>query len=112
MSDLRVARSAGDRHADAISAHHGNEIRRAETVVSNLNDVAQRAALCFPRQKLQKRLKVGRIKFLGRQELSINGTELVLEFHHAAGEESLDRFAGLGEHRAIHGVTWRLDRKD
>ena len=71
-------------------AQQGNEFRRAETVMPDFDDVADRASVEFIWQQFEKPAEIRRIEFLRRSKLPEQGPEMIAQFRHAGIEEPLD----------------------
>ena len=116
-----VARDVGDRRIVVmLGKHHGNvefaqqryERRRAETVVSHLDDMAQRTAVKRRREEFEEAAEVRFVELFRRRELPQQRPEPCAEFEHAGIEEILDGVAGLREHTAIGREARALDGED
>ena len=64
-----------DRHVELAQQRH--EFRRAEAVVADLDDMAQRMPAEAVRQQFEKAAEIGRVEFFGRRELPQQGAKPV-----------------------------------
>src|SRR5690606_2512819 len=64
------------------------------------------------RQQRQEGGEVVRVELLRRGELPVDGAELLPELGETAGDEALDRFAGLGQHAPVGREARPLEGED
>ena len=99
-------------HRDVMLAQQRDERRRAETVISHFDHMAQGEAIELAWQQVEKGAEVGFVELLGRRELPQYRPKPVAHFRDAGIVEPLDGIPGLGEHTAVGGEPRALDRED
>jgi hypothetical protein len=77
----------------------------AKTLVPHFERMPDLTAIDFMGQQIHESFEVVGIELFGRGELPIDRAELVLQFEHAAREETVDGFAGLRKHPPIRCET-------
>src|ERR1700722_3698752 len=92
VRDLWIFRVTRHHDGNTMLAGEGNERLVAKTLMSHFERMPDFAAIDLMRQKIKEGFEVVRIELFGRSELPIDRAELVLQFEHAAGEETFDGF--------------------
>src|SRR5438128_10907561 len=100
-----------ERDRRAMLARKFNESSIEKALMPDFENVPQRPAVRALREEVEKSRKVVRHKFLCRMELPKNGPKPLSQFEYAAGEETLDRWPCLRQHRAVGGIARRLERE-
>src|SRR5215471_2828530 len=95
----------GENHRDLELPQQVNECRDLETVVADLDHMAQRVSVESLGQQFEKTAEILVVEFLVGRELPEQGAEPLAELSDARIEKTLDRVARLAEHPPVDGVA-------